>query len=53
MNSHERFSTIADKVAQGQRLDAQDGLALLEHPDLLAVGQLANQVRERRHRSIT
>lgn len=53
MNSHERFSAIADKVAQGQRLDAQDGLTLLEHPDLLAIGQLANQVRDELHGRIT
>lgn len=53
MNSHERFSTIVDKVAQSQRLDVQDGLTLLEHPDLLAIGQLADQVRERHHGHIT
>lgn len=50
---NQRLTTIADKLAQGQRLDAADGLVLLKHPDLLAVGQLANQVREQLHGRIT
>lgn len=40
---------IADKIAARVRLDAEDGLVLFEHPDLLAIGQLANAVRERLH----
>jgi aminodeoxyfutalosine synthase len=37
------------RLARGERLRFEDGLALFEHPDLLAVGQLANEVRERLH----
>lgn len=40
---------IAAKVRAGERLTAEDGLRLFEEPDLLLVGQLANEVRERRH----
>ena len=40
---------IREKVRSGQRLTADDGLALFLEPDLLAVGQLANEVREARH----
>jgi aminodeoxyfutalosine synthase len=34
-------------VERGERLSRQDGILLYEHPDLNAVGHLANQVRER------
>jgi aminodeoxyfutalosine synthase len=40
---------IADQVDAGQRLSFEDGLRLFAAPDLLAVGWLANRVRERRH----
>ena len=40
---------VAEKVETGVRLDAADGLRLFETEDLLAVGYLANRVRERRH----
>jgi aminodeoxyfutalosine synthase len=40
---------IADKVLVGERLSFDDGLALYRSPDLLAVGWLANFVREKRH----
>ena len=40
---------IADKVQSGQRLDFTDGLALYRSGDVLAVGWLANLVRERLH----
>ena len=40
---------IQQKIARGERLDFDDGLALFLEPDLLAVGKLANQVREARH----
>jgi aminodeoxyfutalosine synthase len=43
------FAAIADKVASGSPLDRADGLALFEHPDLMAVGTLANRLRERSH----
>ncbi len=38
---------IRRKVANGERLSFEDGLALYRSPDILAVGWLANQVRER------
>ncbi|GAC1394472.1 MAG: aminofutalosine synthase MqnE [Polyangiales bacterium] len=44
-----RFSEVATKVRAGQRLDEGDALALFAHPDLLALGGLANEERERRH----
>jgi aminodeoxyfutalosine synthase len=40
---------IADKVFSGERLSADDGIALYRSPDLLATGWLANYVREKRH----
>ena len=44
-----RLHAIADKVVAGQRLDARDALALYRSADVLAVGWLANHVRERLH----
>ena len=41
------LTRIYDKVMDGQRLDAADGLTLYENPNLNAVGALANIVRER------
>ena len=38
---------IAEKVAAQERLSFEDGVTLFESNDLLAVGSLANQVRER------
>jgi aminodeoxyfutalosine synthase len=38
---------IAEKVERGERLSREDGILLYEHPDLNAVGFLANRVRER------
>jgi aminodeoxyfutalosine synthase len=43
------FNAIADKVRAGERLNGNDALALFEEPDLLALGALANEVREQRH----
>ena len=40
---------IAEKVQQGQRLSFDDGVALYRSGDILAVGWLANLVRERLH----
>ena len=41
------LQSIGKKVASGERLSFEDGVALYKHPDLIAVGRLANQVRER------
>jgi aminodeoxyfutalosine synthase len=43
---------IAAKVLAAQRLSAEDGLALFESHDMLALGWLANHVREKRHGDI-
>ncbi len=40
---------IKEKVASGERLDAQDGLALFSTKDLFGLGRLANSVKERLH----
>ena len=44
---------IAAKVLAGERLSAADGHALYRSPDILAVGWLANLVRERMHGNLT
>ena len=43
------LETIREKLARGERLDFEDGITLFHEPDLLAIGQLANEVREHRH----
>lgn len=40
---------ILEKVRSEERLSLEDGKRLFEHPDLLAVGALANIVRERKN----
>ena len=49
----DRLKPIAEKVLAGSRLGTDDGIALYRSPDLLAVGWLANHVREKRHGNIT
>ncbi len=49
----QRLKPIAEKVLAGERLSMEDGIALYRSPDLLAVGWLANHVREKRHGNIT
>jgi len=44
-----RFATIAEKVHAQEPLTLEDGVTLYRHPDLLALGSLANGVRERLH----
>jgi aminodeoxyfutalosine synthase len=41
------LSDIADKVHGGERLNAPDGVALFRSLDILTLGSLANEVRER------
>ncbi|MCX5684731.1 MAG: CofH family radical SAM protein [Planctomycetota bacterium] len=43
------LKTIENKVAAGRRLSREDGLALFESPDLLAVAAMADRVRQARH----
>ena len=40
---------VREKVLAGRRLDFEDGVALYKTHDLLALGALANHVREQRH----
>src|SRR5580700_2014948 len=47
------LTAIYDKVMTGERLTANDGLALYENPNLNAVGALANIVRERMNGNVT
>jgi aminodeoxyfutalosine synthase len=44
-----RLKPIADKVVAQQRLGPDDALALYRSPDILAIGWMANHVRERLH----
>jgi aminodeoxyfutalosine synthase len=48
-----RLEPIAEKVLAGERLDFNDGLVLYGSSDVLAVGWLANHVRERMHGDVT
>ena len=40
---------LAERALAGERLSFEDGVRLFESRDLLALGDLANRVRERRH----
>jgi aminodeoxyfutalosine synthase len=42
------LETVAEKVEVGERLDLEDGLALLETDDLLGLGELADTARRLR-----
>src|SRR5579863_5786063 len=44
---------IAARVLAGERLTFEDGVALYQSHDLLAVGYLANHVREKLHGNLT
>lgn len=47
MNAQALRSSIAEKIESQERLSFEDGMALFECDDLLAIGTLANSVRER------
>lgn len=47
--SRNNLADIAEKVRAGERLSFEDGVRLFESNDLLALGSLANEVRERLH----
>jgi len=47
-----RLEPIAARVQAGERLNFKDGVALYRSPDILAVGWLANYVREKLHGDI-
>src|SRR4051812_31643614 len=42
-----RLNPICEKVLAGQRLSFEDGVTLYRSGDILAVGWMANQVREK------
>ena len=42
-----------DKIQAGERLSYQDGVTMYRSHDILALGYLANQVRERMHGDVT
>ncbi len=48
-----RLAAILDKVTSGVRLDFDDGVALYRSRDLLALGYMANLVREKLHGNVT
>jgi aminodeoxyfutalosine synthase len=50
--SDPRLRAIAARVEAGERLGFDDGVALYRSPDILAVGWMANAVRERMHGDI-
>jgi aminodeoxyfutalosine synthase len=43
------FEKIRARVRDGEPLSFEDGVGLFQHPNLLEVGALANEVRERLH----
>ena len=43
------LAPVAEKIAAGERLSFQDGLSLFSTRDLIGLGRLANDDRERRH----
>src|SRR5712691_266286 len=48
-----RLHPIAEKVIAGQRLSEEEGVALFQSSDILAIGWMANHVRERMHGDVT
>jgi aminodeoxyfutalosine synthase len=48
-----RLEAIREKVEAGERLSYDDGLTLYRSSDLLALGYMANIVRERMHGDVT
>ncbi|ODS32743.1 MAG: radical SAM domain-containing protein [Candidatus Scalindua rubra] len=47
------LSDIQEKVIDGYRLEYEDGVKLFESPDILAIGYLANLIRERKNNNKT
>ncbi len=45
---NQELAEIRDKIVAGERLDLDDGIALLECDDLLALGELADTARRLR-----
>src|SRR5215216_6023616 len=49
----DQLSDITDKVERGERLSFEDGVRLFESNDLIAIGAMANKVRERINGDLT
>jgi aminodeoxyfutalosine synthase len=47
------IADLAERLDAGERLGLDDGVRLFNHPDLHALGRLANRERERRHGALT
>ncbi len=47
------LKTIAEKIHNEVRLDAADALTLFESQDLLALGEMANFIREQKNQNLT
>ncbi len=43
----QHLADIADRVENNQRLSFEDGVRLFESNDLIAIGAMANKVRDR------
>lgn len=43
------LSSICEKISAGVALDLSDGMTLYQHANLLDIGQLANDIREKMH----
>ena len=48
LDALDTLAPIREKVEAGERLDLEDGIALMESDDLLALGELADLARRRR-----
>jgi len=48
-----RLGNVLDKITQGERLNFEDAVALYRTNDLLALGYMANLVREKLHANVT
>ena len=46
--AHNKFIHIAEKIEHGERLSREDGITLINSNDILALGQLANAVKEKK-----
>ncbi len=46
---HPTFQSIVEKVREGQRVSVEEGIYLDEQVDLLSLGKLANEVREKKN----
>jgi len=45
---HNKFVHIAEKIKHGERLSRDEGITLMHSNDILALGQLANTVKEKK-----